>query len=313
MVRKIRNLLVNIIAVFITDSDKRRLFRNKYKIKSDYRRLKDHINILKNEINELRRFRQQNRSINKSNISSSSALYLSDAFELKIVGNTRILDELVFNAPVYLFDATVSNVTIDACSCIYSNSAIYSAKIGKYCTVGEHALIKSTYQDHSSLTTSDMINNALFIGKDGIKTSLKQKNQPTVTIEHDAKICSHCLIDAEEDITIGIGAVIMSGSVVHDNIEPYAIIQGTAGNQIGKRFSDKVIDQLLSSKWWEYDWAAIMSSKDLAEKFNFTEVNKFLEVFRDFDKNLLPKIDDRFKHVTVSGREIKVDDLVLRQ
>ena len=41
MLRTLRNLTVNIIAAFIRDRDERHKFRNKYKIRSKFRKLRD--------------------------------------------------------------------------------------------------------------------------------------------------------------------------------------------------------------------------------------------------------------------------------
>lgn len=48
------NLLVNIIAIFIFNKDKRRQFRNKYKRKSKFARLREDIAALQNGIRQLR-------------------------------------------------------------------------------------------------------------------------------------------------------------------------------------------------------------------------------------------------------------------
>ena len=313
MLRKFRNLIVNIAAVFIRDSDERRAFRKKYKIKSEYRKLEDHILAIKNDIKDLRRRQQQNAHINPSNVSPRAALYISDTFKLKIVGDTKIHDELVFNAPVYLFDATVSNVTIDACTCIYPNAMIASANIGRYCTIGSHVITESTLYWQQNLSSSDMLNNAIYIGREGIKTSFTQMECPLITIGHDVKIGSHCIICPETNLNIGIGAIIKSGSVVDHDVEPYSIIRGASGQIVGKRFSDKVIDELLGSKWGEYDWPKILSNQDLASKFDITQVNEFLAALDDCDKSKLPRINDNFRHLSVHGVQIKIDDLMLRQ
>jgi acetyltransferase-like isoleucine patch superfamily enzyme len=44
-------------------------------------------------------------------------------------------------------------------------------------------------------------------------------------------------------ISIGRGAVIAAGSVVTDDVEPYAIVAGVPARQIGKRFNDDQISR----------------------------------------------------------------------
>ena len=53
MLITIRNLLVNIMAAFIRDRDARHKFRNKYKVRSKFRKLRDDNRILFNDINKI--------------------------------------------------------------------------------------------------------------------------------------------------------------------------------------------------------------------------------------------------------------------
>lgn len=51
--------------------------------------------------------------------------------------------------------------------------------------------------------------------------------------------------------TVGDGAVIAAGSVVFQNVPPYAVVGGYPARIIRYRFSPRTIEQLLASKWWE--------------------------------------------------------------
>lgn len=50
------------------------------------------------------------------------------------------------------------------------------------------------------------------------------------------------------------GAVIAARSVVASDVEPYTIVGGNPAKPIRRRFSQAVIDELLSIAWW--DWSA---------------------------------------------------------
>lgn len=52
-------------------------------------------------------------------------------------------------------------------------------------------------------------------------------------------------------ITIGEGAVVAAGSVVTKDVPPYMIVGGSPATVIKSRFSESVIDQLLSLKLYE--------------------------------------------------------------
>ena len=54
-------------------------------------------------------------------------------------------------------------------------------------------------------------------------------------------------------VEIGDGAVIAARSVVTKSVPPYAIVGGIPAKVIKYRFSDDVIEKLLSLQWWNWD------------------------------------------------------------
>jgi acetyltransferase-like isoleucine patch superfamily enzyme len=50
---------------------------------------------------------------------------------------------------------------------------------------------------------------------------------------------------------IGDGAVIGAGAVVNKDVPPYAVVTGNPSRIVRYRFSKKVIEELLASRWWE--------------------------------------------------------------
>jgi serine acetyltransferase len=50
---------------------------------------------------------------------------------------------------------------------------------------------------------------------------------------------------------IGDGAVIAAGSVVVEDVPPYAIVGGYPARVLRYRFSRHMIEELLKSRWWE--------------------------------------------------------------
>jgi len=71
-----------------------------------------------------------------------------------------------------------------------------------------------------------------------------------INIGHDVWIGRGCTIMG--GISIGTGAIIGAGSVVTKDVEPYTIVGGVPAKPIRKRLSDKAIEKLLASRWW--DW-----------------------------------------------------------
>ncbi|MFZ5519448.1 MAG: CatB-related O-acetyltransferase [Candidatus Zhuqueibacterota bacterium] len=72
----------------------------------------------------------------------------------------------------------------------------------------------------------------------------------SLTIGNDVWI-GHNAIIMPNVKEIGHGAVIAAGAVVNKNVPPYAVVVGNPARVVRYRFSEKVIDQLLASKWWD--------------------------------------------------------------
>ena len=53
-------------------------------------------------------------------------------------------------------------------------------------------------------------------------------------------------------INIGDGAIIATNSTVTKDVAPYTIVGGNPAILIRKRFSDKMIDELLEMQWWNW-------------------------------------------------------------
>lgn len=84
----------------------------------------------------------------------------------------------------------------------------------------------------------------------GRKFSGHPKSRGDVIIGNDVWIGAKVMIMS--GVTIGDGAVVGANSVVTKGIEPYAICAGNPAQLIRKRFDDKIIQELLEIRWWDF-------------------------------------------------------------
>ena len=134
-------------------------------------------------------------------------------------------------------------------------SAIYGITIGSFCSIARNVVFQEYNHDYTQLTTYM------------VRTNLEKKNRVedliskgAINIGHDVWIGTHCVILS--GVTIGTGAIVAANTVVTGEVPPYAIVAGSPAKIIKYRFDEKVIDELLKSKWWE------KSKEEIIIKFN---------------------------------------------
>ena len=79
----------------------------------------------------------------------------------------------------------------------------------------------------------------------------KPAPQPTI-IGNDVWIGSHVAI--KPGVKIGDGAVIATGAIVTKDVLPYTVVGGVPARIIKYRFPEKIVEDLMELKWWEYSF-----------------------------------------------------------
>ena len=79
-------------------------------------------------------------------------------------------------------------------------------------------------------------------------------------------------------VTIGDGAIVAMGAVVAKDVPPYAIVGGVPAKIIKYRFSQDVIEELLSIKWWTKDDAWLKENASC-----FRNIDDFIRLIRNED------------------------------
>lgn len=75
-------------------------------------------------------------------------------------------------------------------------------------------------------------------------------------------------------ITIGDGAIIGAHAVVTTNVPSFSIVGGVPAKVIRMRFTDKIIERIISTSWWNFN---IFEIKDL----KFGDIERSLDVIED--------------------------------
>jgi acetyltransferase-like isoleucine patch superfamily enzyme len=78
-----------------------------------------------------------------------------------------------------------------------------------------------------------------------------------LTIGSDVWIGHNAIISPSVS-NIGHGAIIGAGVVVHQDVEPYAVVVGNPGRVVRYRFSEEIRKELLESRWWEKSFEELL-------------------------------------------------------
>jgi len=117
--------------------------------------------------------------------------------------------------------------------------------IGRYCSIARKVRISNRNHPMDFKSTHAMF----CISRFGLCEKDLVHHIP-LEIGHDVWI-GHNAIIMPHVKTINTGAVIGAGAVVNKDIPPYAVVVGNPARVVRYRFSNKTIEELLASRWWE--------------------------------------------------------------
>jgi virginiamycin A acetyltransferase len=121
--------------------------------------------------------------------------------------------------------------------------------IGKFCAIASEVKFIMNGANHRT----DWLTNYPFpIFAAGWEVAMPESwpNKGDTIVGNDVWIGYDALI--MPGVHIGDGAIIGSRSVVTRDVSPYSIVGGNPAQEIRKRFSEEVIEELLTIAWW--DW-----------------------------------------------------------
>ena len=153
-----------------------------------------------------------------------------------------------------------------------------NANIGRYCSIGVNvktstgthptkvfvsthpAFYSTRKQAGFSYVTEDIFSEGIYVDD--------QKH--VATIGNDVWIANNALL--VPGVHIHDGAIVAAGAVVTKDVEPYTIVGGVPAKEIGKRFDDRIIEQLLRIQWWNWPEEVIQK-----KAYCFNDIKRFLE------------------------------------
>ena len=150
---------------------------------------------------------------------------------------------------------TLLNVTMGRYSYVGSNTSIFNADIGSFCSIAEDCMIGGGEHPIQFVSTSPVFHSGSNCLKINFATN-EFKPFHRIAIGNDVWIGAKCLIKG--GVTIYDGGVLGMGSVLTHDIPPYEIWAGNPAHFIRKRFDDETIEQLLQLKWWNMSDSQLM-------------------------------------------------------
>jgi acetyltransferase-like isoleucine patch superfamily enzyme len=171
--------------------------------------------------------------------------------------------------------ASIYKTSLDDYSYIAVNSIVHNSSIGKFCSIGPNVVIGYGEHPVNFISTSPVFYQST-TGFDLKPTDDKFFGHQRVSVGSDVWIGANCFL--RNGITVGHGAIIGAGAVITKDIPPYAVVTGVPGKIRKFRFDDKVIEQLLSIGWWDWDLQKI---KAYHTEFGTSDVLNF--IYKHFD------------------------------
>lgn len=200
--------------------------------------------------------------------------------------------------------STISNgsnfYSIGSFSSIASSLPI-KLKVGRFTEIGQNVSVLGFRHPIEAVTTSsasfnfcrENIHTYLDFAnhRDGTLVTpspadIPQPNEKEIIIGNDVWIGSNVVLSG--GIEVGDGAIIAANSIVTKSVLPYTIVGGNPAKMIRYRFSENIISELKSIKWWEYELSDLM-------KLDLRKPEKFIENFHnhkgEIRNNMLTPLD----------------------
>jgi acetyltransferase-like isoleucine patch superfamily enzyme len=156
----------------------------------------------------------------------------------------------------------------------YSRSNFIDIEVGRYCSIGRGCKIMGPEHPLNWVSTSPVFYSDSLLTKynSGSNNKAKKFISPPlkISVGSDVWIGNNCSF--KPGIKIGHGSVIAANSIVTKDVPTFSIFAGNPAVFIRYRFEFDVVQEMLDTRWWEYDL------KDLL-LLSFDDPKKFINEF----------------------------------
>lgn len=198
-----------------------------------------------------------------------------------VIHNSKICSYVNINRRCEIYNSEIGHR-----SYIGVNSIVKSVKIGKYCSLSWNLSLGGKNHNYHNVTTHPKWR---YFRMDEKLTKIKPDmgEETTCEIGNDVWIGANTIV--LRNVSVGDGAVIGAGSVISKNVPAYAIVAGNPGKIIKYRFSNSIIESLLSLKWW--DWPDDIIRKNIdsiySETVDYPLIDRLIKIQQNIVKQRL--------------------------
>lgn len=181
--------------------------------------------------------------------------------------HTVYLNAVVKDPSIEVRDYTIYNDFVSDPLFFERNNVLYHYPvnherllIGKFCSIACGAKFMFNCANHSLKSLSTYTFPLFYEDWDLEKADVASAwdNKGDIIIGNDVWIGFEAIVMA--GVRIGDGAIVAARAVVTHDVPPYTIVGGVPAKVIRKRFDDKVIQKLVTLKWWEWPVGKIRRS-----------------------------------------------------
>lgn len=152
--------------------------------------------------------------------------------------------------------------------------------IGNYVSIASDSLfLLGTNHQTETITTYPL--HSKFLGR----TPLDAISRGPIIVEDEAWIGSNAIVMS--GVTIGKGAIVAAGAIVTKSVAPYAIVGGNPAKLIRYKFSEEIIEEILSFHLMDVpvDWFKANISLMYQKIESVEDVRKIKRLVEEYRKN----------------------------